>query len=85
MTDEPKTEELQPEVGTQIVRAAGEWLHPLEPYGPSRALRELTRRIMLFDTGQVKMTAPEASHLAQVSASAWLNPFTGEIWAWVDT
>ena len=76
-------EDPPPGASAQLVRATNEWLHPLEPYGPAKALKEMTRRIMLFDTGKVKMNVTEASHLAQVSASAWLNPFTGEIWGWV--
>lgn len=70
----------------QIVRAANEYLHPLQPYGPTKALREMTRRIMALDTakGPYRLQAMEAAHLAQVAASAQLNPFTGEIWAWVN-
>ncbi len=74
----------QPTTDLAVTKAADEWLHPLEPYGPAKALREMTRRIMLFDTGKVKMNPTEAGHLAQVAASAWLNPFSGEIWGWVD-
>ena len=68
-----------------IVKAANEWLHPLVPYGPRAALKEMTRRIMALDTaqGEYKMKSDEAAHLAQVAASSQLNPFTGEIWAWV--
>ena len=69
----------------QIVLAANEYLHPLQPYGPTKALREMTRRIMTLDTakGEKKLLAIEAAHLAQVAASSQLNPFTGEIWAWM--
>jgi hypothetical protein len=59
-------------------------MHPLVPYGAVKAMREMTRRIMLFDSGKTKMTAPQASHFAQICLSARLNPFDGEIWAWVD-
>jgi hypothetical protein len=38
---------------------------------------------MEMDTAKVPMLAREAAHLAQQAASAWLNPFTGEIWGWV--
>ena len=80
---EPSVETEQP-VSLIVAKAADQWLHPLEPYGPAKALREMTRRIMLFDKGKVKMSPTEAAHLAQVAASSWLNPFTGEIWGWVD-
>ncbi len=79
---DPPTEPEQP-ASMIVAKAADQWLHPLEPYGPAKALREMTRRIMLFDTGKIRMNPTEAAHLAQVSASAWLNPFTGEIWGWV--
>ncbi len=89
MTEEPVTgtalSEPVPVADQAVARAADAWLHPLEPYGPSKALHEMTRRIMLFDTGKVKMNPTEAAHLAQVAASAWLNPFSGEIWGWVDS
>lgn len=69
----------------QLVVAANEYLHPLQPYGPTKALREMTRRIMTLDTaqGDSRFRAIEAAHLAQVAASSQLNPFTGEIWGWV--
>jgi hypothetical protein len=84
MTDESVFEEsLGVDVNKQIVKSANEWLHPLVPYGPSKALHEMTRRIMQLDTGKHKMKASEAAHLAQISAATQLNPFNGEIWAWV--
>jgi len=67
----------------EIVKAANEWLHPLQPYAPRKALREMTRRIMALDKGKIKMSANEAAHLAQVSAASQLNPFMDEVWGWV--
>jgi hypothetical protein len=71
-------------VTTKELMIANEYLHPLVPYGAVKAMREMTRRIMLFDSGKTKMSAPQASHFAQICLSARLNPFDGEIWAWVD-
>lgn len=78
------TDKEQPEVGSKELVVANEFLHPLVPYGPVKAMREMTRRIMLFDTGKNKLSAAQASHFAQLCLSARLNPFDGEIWAWVD-
>lgn len=72
------------EVGSKALTIANEYLHPLVPYGPTKAMREMTRRVMLFDTGKVKMNAVEASHYAQVCLSTELNPFDYEIWAIVN-
>jgi DNA-binding CsgD family transcriptional regulator len=62
---------------------ANEYLNPLRPYGAVIALREMTRRIMALDHGKEPMNGGEAAHFAQVAVSEQLNPFTGEIWAWV--
>jgi hypothetical protein len=70
-------------IGSKELAVANEFLHPLVPYGPTMAMREMTRRIMLFDTGKVKMNAVEASHYAQVCISTRLNPFGYEVWALV--
>jgi hypothetical protein len=78
MTDEERTE-----AGSKELAIANEYLHPLVPYGPTMAMREMTRRVMLFDTGKVKMNAVEAAHYAQVCISTRLNPFAYEIWALV--
>jgi hypothetical protein len=71
-------------VTTKELALANEYLHPLVPYGAVKAMREMTRRIMLFDSGKTKMSVSQASHFAQICLSARLNPFDGEIWAWVD-
>lgn len=63
-------------------RASG-WLHALTPYGPTKAVREMTRRIIALDKSKIKLTATEAAHAAQLSISTNLNPFANEIWFWV--
>jgi hypothetical protein len=71
-------------VTTKELALANEYMHPLVPYGAVKAMREMTRRIMLFDTGKNKMNAAQASHFAQICLSARLNPFDGEIWPILD-
>jgi hypothetical protein len=68
----------------QLVRA-NEFLqvNPLAPYGQVKAVREMTRRIKALDASRTPFNTGEASHLAQLAVSHNLNPFSGEIWAWI--
>lgn len=66
-----------------LVEAAKDWLHPLEPYAPKKALAEMTRRYMALDTSKEPLKANEASLVIQMAATTRLNPFAQELWAWV--
>lgn len=66
----------------QITRG-NEFLHALEPYGQVQVVREMSRRIQALDKNEIKLNGGEAAHLAQLAVSHDLNPFSGEIWGWV--
>ena len=68
----------------QLVRA-NEFLgsNPLAPYGAVEVVRGMSRRIRALDKSEIKLNPGEAMHLAQLAISHDLNPFSGEIWAWV--
>jgi len=69
---------------TQLARA-NEFLgtNPLAPYGNVEAVRGMSRRIRALDKSEIKLSPGEAMHLAQLAISHDLNPFSGEIWAWI--
>lgn len=66
----------------QLVRA-NTFLHALEPYGQVQVVREMARRIQALDKSKVPLNGGEAAHLAQLAISHDLNPFSGEIWGWI--
>jgi len=79
------TEEKTPELTENQIVKANEFLqtNPLAPYGQVKAVREMTRRIMALDASKTPFNTGEAAHLAQLAVSHNLNPFSGEIWAWI--
>jgi hypothetical protein len=66
----------------QLARA-NEFLHALEPYGQVQVVREMARRIQALDKSDVPLNGGEAAHLAQLAVAHDLNPFSGEVWAWI--
>jgi len=60
-----------------------EFLHALQPYGQVQVVREMARRIQALDKNEIKLNGGEAAHLAQLAVAHDLNPFSGEIWGWV--
>lgn len=81
MTEVNEVEEMKMD-DVQLARG-NEYLHALVPYGPSKMLRELTRRILVFDKSKIPMTRNEAAHTAQLSLSTDLNYFANELWVWI--
>lgn len=91
MTQEKNVNEEQLKAAVNkndMVEAANDWLHPLEPYSPRKVLIELTRRWMTLNNPKMKtpLNSHEAGLLIQTAVSSQLNPFSApspEIWAWV--
>ncbi len=80
---EEATADPTPKEEQALEAASADWLHPLEPYGPRRALEELTRRLMLMDTSKNPLNVNEAMLVIQTASTTQLNPFAQELWAWV--
>ncbi len=80
---EEATADPTPKEEQALEAASADWLHPLEPYGPRKALEELTRRLMLMDTSKNPLNVNEAMLVIQTASTTQLNPFAQELWAWV--
>lgn len=78
-----KVKEPEVNLSDKELARANEFMHALEPYGEVAVVREMARRIQALDKSQVPMNTGEASHLAQLAIAHDLNPFSGEIWGWI--
>lgn len=78
-----ETKEKAPQLNELQVQRGNEYLHALEPYGQVQVVREMARRIQALDKSKIPLNGGEAAHLAQLAVSHDLNPFSGEIWGWI--
>ena len=75
--------EAEAHIDDKQLATGNEFLHPMTPYGPNKLLKEMTRRILILDKSKTPLQNTEAGHVAQLALSTGLNPFAGELYAWI--